>query len=259
VPLFDPVTRRWRESEEPLLDGETQGLFTEHSGRSTLPSLAMGVEVSKENRDYLGRRSPGGSDVYVRSYREVVGQIQLLVHEGLLAGLGAEQMAEHDVADKLRIFLRDRRGMEDQESVVQEFDSKVRAVHSVLKENCGKRLQDEVAARPVPPLSQLGSAAPRPKASAPPPRVQSDAKYLVVYDRHRAHAKLHLIDSCAVSRRTVADSVELKEAELDAQFYSSRCRLCFRPQTVAPDKVELELEGAISAEECSTDSSSSSE
>jgi len=53
--------------------------------------------------------------------------------------------------------------------------------------------------------------------------------------------------------------VELLEGELDATFYSSRCRLCFRPKSVTAEKVDEAVAGADSSEESSSDSSSDSD
>ena len=52
----------WTESDEPAAHGALIELFSEHSGRSVVPSLSLFVEEDKSKRDMVGRWRPSGAD-----------------------------------------------------------------------------------------------------------------------------------------------------------------------------------------------------
>ena len=57
---------------ERLLEESMAVVWTGHSERATLPSLAAAVGMTIPERGYLGRWSPQGSEEYVRTYRTVI-------------------------------------------------------------------------------------------------------------------------------------------------------------------------------------------
>ena len=77
----------WLETEQALVPPEGAMLFTEHSERHWLPSLAAACGVDKSRRDYLGRWGIGrGSNDYVLTARQVVLSIQEEVTRWLCNG-----------------------------------------------------------------------------------------------------------------------------------------------------------------------------
>ena len=68
---------KWTESEELLLPVSCIAGFSEHSGRSVMPSAAVAVEPEKTKRDMLGKWLLGGGSVdYTRTFRSVVSKMQ---------------------------------------------------------------------------------------------------------------------------------------------------------------------------------------
>ena len=76
----------WKAGDKRAIPTSLESLFTEHSGRNMVPSVAVYVEDDKSKRDCLGRWRPTGSDDYTRTYRSVVTQIQLKVASTLRSG-----------------------------------------------------------------------------------------------------------------------------------------------------------------------------
>jgi hypothetical protein len=111
VPVFCGSKNTWEEGGELLCPAGLKGFFTEHSGRSFLPSICAVLESDKDRRDMLGRWSPSGSDDYARTARQVVGTLQRTACESLLAGLGCSTLDESDVVERLRRHLLERKGM----------------------------------------------------------------------------------------------------------------------------------------------------
>ena len=83
---------------EFLLPPELAVAWTGHSERTTLPSALAAIGVPKQERDPLGRWSPGGSEDYVRTYRAVV---KRLVGKFVLAARGPAAFDDLDEADAI--------------------------------------------------------------------------------------------------------------------------------------------------------------
>ena len=68
---------KWLQSENPLLLCDAAAVFwKEHSERNWFNSLLAAIEVSKELRDYVGRRHVSSSDEYARTAQQVVVSLQ---------------------------------------------------------------------------------------------------------------------------------------------------------------------------------------
>jgi len=82
------------------------GLFTQHSARCWLPSMAALLEVAEADLSYLGRWAPSTSKGYVRTATEVVMKVQTLVAVRLRRDLAA---AASPIAGEQAAFLEMRR------------------------------------------------------------------------------------------------------------------------------------------------------
>jgi len=121
-------------------DGEACGavmeqylaLFTQHSGRCWLPSLAALLDASSSDLDYLGRWRPTTAKTYVRTALQVVARMQVRVAERVrheLADGQAELLGESAAYLELRRELlrrgNDLRQIEQQEGLFRAWTAKV--------------------------------------------------------------------------------------------------------------------------------------
>ena len=111
---------------------EYLALFTQHSGRCWLPSMAALLGVGGSDLDYLGRWRPSTSKTYVRTALQVVANIQTRVAEQVrreLADGQAELLGEDAAYLELRKELlrrgRDLQQIEQQEALFRAWTSRV--------------------------------------------------------------------------------------------------------------------------------------
>ena len=231
----------WYPSDVRAVPEELIGLFTEHSGRSVLPSLAILVEDDKTKRDMLGRWQPSGSDDYARTHRAVVAAIQNKVALCLRQGEGATRLHEADVVDRAGRFLRERKGFGTEQacavcggwaSVLVGFAKRLGDVVT----NCGTNLN------PIPPLSAAPLTPPLLPAVLPPTSisntVESTAKFLVTYNRDRSVARLHKArGGCHWATSPLHDSRLFITVE--QTLYNKRCKFCW-PELMKRNQAETD-------------------
>ena len=216
VPEFDEESHTWGPGTEKILDPGMDSFFTEHSGRPVLPTAAQCLEFAKEDRDHLGRWSPGGAEEYSRAYRMIVQAIQVKVRNAVLAG--DKRLAEHEILDRLGTWGASRNWEE----------GKIAG----CKTNLGKRFEkfwSEIAKTGGPPddIDPISTASlPAPSL----PRTSHKSKptvprFLIVYGRNRKTAKLHKIGGCPWTSIQLADSQEVSQAA--PELYDSRCKQCW--------------------------------
>ncbi|CAE8728235.1 unnamed protein product [Polarella glacialis] len=80
---FDGSTWDWDGVLPLVLHPQALLFWTDHSERNVLTSVAAFLNVSKADRDFLGRWSPDGSDDYLRTSRQMVHKVQELVAQGI--------------------------------------------------------------------------------------------------------------------------------------------------------------------------------
>ncbi|CAE8676146.1 unnamed protein product [Polarella glacialis] len=80
---FDGSTWDWDGVLPLVLHSQALLFWTDHSERNVLTSVAAFLNVSKADRDFLGRCSPDGSDDYLRTSRQMVHKVQELVAQGI--------------------------------------------------------------------------------------------------------------------------------------------------------------------------------
>ena len=214
VPVYDEESHHWEESTELLVGSELASFWTEHSPRSVIPTAAQVLECPKDERNFLGRWSPGGSDDYGRAYRVVVMGIQRKVVRAVLSG--DSRLKEHDVLDRLQQWGESR----------DLTDSQILHLKAGLSEGMEK-FWAEIKKAGGPPDEEVPTTSSPVLSQAPvvEPPSSKRGKYLIVYTRNRKQAKLHKVGGCAWTTVTLADSQEV--IKLATTMYNSRCKLCW--------------------------------
>jgi hypothetical protein len=222
IPVFCEDKDAWEEAPGFLLCPELVSFWTEHSPRAVIPSASQVLECPKDERNYLGRWSPGGSDDYGRAYRVVVQGIQKKVVRAVLTG--DRRLREHDVLDRMDQWGESR-------GVLGERMVALKGTLQLAME----RYWEEVAKAGGPGEEDLVSTAVPsiPSQHLVEPPSAKRGKYLIVYSRNRKHAKLHKVGGCAWTSVTLADSQEI--IKLSATMYNSRCKLCWPEMAAAKD------------------------
>lgn len=122
----------WIAKGGTLIPKPFYGFWSLHSGRSCLPSILALLSIAKGLIDYLGRWSPSGSDVYVRTYKLVVLQLQQKVVDAYQSGYGITLLREGDIADACHRFLVERLAYSDEhaEQIILEWNRVSSQVHT---------------------------------------------------------------------------------------------------------------------------------
>ena len=249
------------ESEVPVVPHHLAEMWSEHSGRATLPSLAVHVEPDKTKRDHLGRWLAGGSVDYTRSYRQIVSGIQMNVAEALRQGRLWRDMVEDDILDRMGRFLVEKRGLELSiakaevervSGVWSEFYRQVDSFNGKFPLFFQRRHQlegspDEVGEcmRAEELGASEGGAAPgeeetqRIEASKEKKEVRGPAKFVIIYTCSRRIARLHKAGGCPWARIQTQDFVKADIVFPD--MYNRRCKHCWNnlseeTDTSSPDE-----------------------
>ena len=67
---------RWCEAEEHVHEPGLSTLWSAHSPRGVLPSVAADISLSKEDRDALAKWQDDGSDTYSRTARAAIARVK---------------------------------------------------------------------------------------------------------------------------------------------------------------------------------------
>ena len=214
VPHFDSDRDEWVQGSAFLLPRIIASFWTEHSPRAVLPTAAQLLKVPKDERNYLGRWSPGGADEYGRGYRLVVQDIQQKVWSAVLSG--DPRLAEFEILDRLA------RWAEDRNIPGAQFEEFKLSLNS-----CMKCFLEEIKKAGGPPNLQAIEPFVLPVQPVPSlkPNCKSSCMFLIVYTRGRKHAKLHRIGGCQWTMVSLADCQEV--AKPTRSMYNSRCKLCW--------------------------------
>ena len=223
----------WSLSEEPLFSNdELLRVFTEHSERGCMATLAAWAGIDRERRDYLGRwHIVESADVYVRSAWKVVTSLQAYILNALVmsvelckVGLSEiqERLQDHGIeADRARQFAESLQ-------VPSEWAAWRRAF---------------CKSQPVLPVLE--------KSAAPPeePRQEQNFRFYISVLGKRALRRLHRRGGCGTKP---GDLLRCEFYEnLDGVEYDAECKHCFRPEQGA---TSMEEAAGCSAEESSSTS-----
>ena len=243
VPIL--TEKGWGSSEERVMPEVLNDLFGEHSPRNHLPSIMAVIESNKDKRDMLGRWRPTGSDDYMRTYRTVVGELQVCAAVALKAGEGARRLHEADIIERATRFLIERKGLSDLQAaeVSRDWGEVLLAFSKKLGEVKENSI-DLTADAPIFPSSTksdaLVSELHSPDLQREAQKVTRSARYLVVYNRSGTTARLHRsLNGCYWAGLEIRDSQCFDE--VDDTMYSSRCKFCF-PQLLTKKGVVVDSE-----------------
>ena len=245
IPKFEEG--QWKASETYAVPKGLEDLFSQHAPRTTVPSLAVHVESDKSKRDGLGRWLPGqagGSSDYVRTFRDVVGAVQIKVATAIKEG-HPELVKEADILDRAARHLRERRNW-DEEAIRVALDE-WREILTAFP----KHLQDctnLVSQTEYVPLSDIVSRAAavqtktlQQSTETKHGKVMREKRFVITYSRGRKFARLHCTDKkCFWASASVRDSETFDVVR--AEMYDSRCKFCWpelsKPVTVAESSNE---------------------
>ena len=202
---------RLNEHRSLLPDGAYR-MYTGHSPRNFLASVAAAIGVRKEDIDYLGRwlisRLSGAGD-YIRTSREVVHRVQETVCRALLEGVGG-QYHEDEALSMLKSYV-DGLGTSG---------SLARRQHDILRRGDGQRHLGLKWPAFSPALEDPDSSA-EDLEEAP---VFSASKYFITTSSKTGLRRLHLNGPCHVKHYHCSSVVFVDQVNLED--IDSVCRDC---------------------------------
>jgi hypothetical protein len=226
LPGYCKDTESWFETPEFLHEDVLMDFYTEHSGRSVMPSLAAFIEAEKSKRDMLGRWRPSGSDDYVRTYSQIVVGLQERVIRGLQEGEGLTVMKEEDVVARLRRHLLERKKLDDTltEMICKAYADRVHGFHALIAAEVRKEDWVEVAEElPAPMPKARPATTTRWEARG---TQEPEADFLISYNRSGSFGRLHSTKQpCYWAQRELKNYM-LVTVPLPGQ-YNARCRACW--------------------------------
>ena len=210
----------WFLTDELLLgENEVLRVFTEHSERSCMSTLAAWAVIDRERRDYLGRwHIVESADVYVRSAWRVVSSLQLFLVNALLETAELRKVGLSEVQERLQ---DNGLGADDARTLAEGFQAPSewaswRAVH--------------ITARPL--LPHVDKPAPKP---APAQESKSYKFYVSVLGK-RSLRRLRRKGGCGTKPEDLI-KCEFYET-LEGVEFDAECKHCFKPEPAASSSVE---------------------
>ena len=231
VPVYDKG--EWKVGSERLTSERMAMMWTGHSERSTLPSLAATVGMSKEERDHLGRWSPTGSDEYVRTARVMTRKAVAAIMDATRKDNAYHILDEAEAFETVSV------------KMAKKGASRQLADHDCKQAKANAKMVLELVKAHV---STGGSTSPKSVDTLVPaqaPRVGSsantrddteeeEAKYVVSVARRRSRARsdtvacLHSRAGCYRGRGLVFDNYELILIDPPpVNSYNVVCRSCW--------------------------------
>ena len=236
----------WETSGKPLLICGCQVFWSGHSDRSTLPTWAASLGISKDRIDNVGRWNPGDSIDYVRTSRALAMGVQEEVAEKIRKAGASDPCLENSVFKDLAKFCTER-GVE--QDTIEEMIQGLRD----CREIGGISVPVIIDPDPIPVVPtqyEVDTSVP----SGGWVRL-SAGKRVVSLDRSSERPMtLHIVGSCYrtpglhYSKFTVLDDTE-------RGVYQSLCKECFPKDK---DPLDVNLVSSESESESSSDDSESS-
>ena len=210
----------WFLTDELLL-GESGVLrvFTEHSERSCMSTLAAWAGIDRERRDYLGRwHIVESADVYVRSAWRVVSSLQMYLVNALLETAELRKVGLSEVQERLQdngLGADDARALCEGLQAPSDWAS-WRSVH--------------ITARP--PLPHVDKPAPEPA----PVQESKGYKFYVSVLGKRSLRRLHRKGGCGTKPEDLI-KCEFYET-IEGVEFDAECKHCFKPEPAAASSAE---------------------
>ncbi len=237
TPVFENGV--WKEGDMLLLNTLLAGYWTLHSPRAVVPSFLACLEVEKVRADYVGRWSPSGSESYARTFRAVVKALQMLVYSAVRKG--DERLEEDDIIDSLGRFCNRKNFSGDVcrslgselKASMDAFRSKLSTVNFAQVFPVAEEPPAEVPAHE----GEEGSTVPR----IPVMSEERTSKYLIVFTRNKAFARLHRINesNCPWIRVQVRDCLQVDQ--VNETMYDSRCKICWPRKAIDSEDSESDV------------------
>ena len=202
--------------------------WTGHSERASVTSLAAALGIPKEERDYLGRWSPKGSDEYVRTYRAVMKKTMRSILMASRCDSAFQTLDEAEAIETAMAALI-RKGM-DEAVVKAQSESLKDCAREVLR--LAHSGPVEVHPSPGPPLAAAADLESTPDEQASENKEEREAKFVVSVARRRDRSKpvdcLHSRSGCWRGRSLAFANYELIFEDLPpAAAYNMVCRTCW--------------------------------
>jgi len=255
------------------------GLFTQHSARCWLASMAALLEVSEADLSYLGRWSPTTSKGYVRTATEVVMRVQETVArrlrrdlEGPVETIAGEQAAYLELRRELIRRCHPENVITEQLDAMQAWTAQLACASSTAlpframpgpeapaageeEEDAADGLSDDraedggvLAAPPTPPAEPVGEAEEPPRLPVSDAPGEAPASGYVVSLSKSDWRRLHRIGGCARHPGVHYLRFELLgDAKPGPESYDDFCRQCWR--SGGPDEESDEAESETEPEE----------
>jgi hypothetical protein len=242
VPILK--SQNWELGDEKLVPPELEDLFSQHSGRAVLPSMAVFIEQDKSKRDCLGRWKPSASDDYMRTYRTVVASIQIKTVKAIQSG-NTDVIKEHDIVDRAARHLRERKGLEESEvgKICRDWQKKLSDFTIYLRDRWTENSASESA--PLQLLANASCAVVKPLSSNPSDNSKSRVKvvrqerYLITYSSNRRISRLHSTEKGCYWAGIAVRDFWLGDV-VDETLYNRRCKFCW-PTLLRKEFVEEEV------------------
>ena len=229
----------WTATDLRVIPEGLEDLFTQHSPRPVIPSMAIHVEPDEAKRHAVGRwhaAKAAGSADYVRTFRDVVGSVQVKVMNAILEG-DERVLKEHDIVDSAARHLRERRGWAEERirTTTGEWGQLLMRFAKSLGPSMKKFADIENISRiaileRASHVETVGLRESFEKKASGRNTVKREKRFVITYDRNRRKARLH-----STQRSCYWASVEVRDSEsfdvVSTDMYSSRCKFCW-PQFI---------------------------
>ncbi|CAE8582171.1 unnamed protein product [Polarella glacialis] len=121
--VFKDSSEQWIQGETDLMPESLVNLWSGHSARHQLPSMAAALRIEKERRDYLGRwgvdGGGGASNDYVLTSRQVVLSVQEEIARALCEGNPSYD--EDELLEKIQTRLTESEGAHEARRFMKGF------------------------------------------------------------------------------------------------------------------------------------------
>ena len=205
------VNKAWEASVKPLCSSEQLiRVFTEHSERCTMATLASWAGIDRERREYLGRwKIVESSDVYVRSAWQIVTSLQVFVVRALAQSRELQAIGMIEVRERLLNGGLDK-------ARAEELSAELEAPGT-----WGQwKTQFLPSARDLPPPPQV--------ASEEVTKEPSDFRFFISVVGKKGLRRLHRKGACSTKPDRLAKCEYFMS--IDGVSYDAECKHCFRPE-----------------------------
>jgi hypothetical protein len=226
----EPNGAGWQLTEETLVGRILAPAWTGHSERATLPSALAAFGVEKDKRTYLGRWSPEGGDVYVRTHRVVIKNcVMIFVREAKSPDV-LETLAEDDIVAGVVDVIQAKNGVDMELVKAQAVGLLGRARNAYGHVDPGV---GDAGAFDCPLLPGAGAVVDAVAEVDSGSDVENPG-FVVSVSARNTTARLHRADGCWRARTLRMGSYEWLEVMPEKRMYNAVCRDCWPKKQPSP-------------------------